>query len=641
MLPIYKDRQEARRLDSDIQYPPSIGIFRHLPHAGSRELRLTKTMAEYYIGVDVGTGSARACVIDHKGEILALASKPIQKWSPKQDHFNQSSQQIWESICYCTRKVVEESKVDPAAVKGIGFDATCSLVVLNKETNEPVSVGPDFSEKANYQNILLWMDHRAGKETKEINKSGDACLKYVGGQMSLEMEIPKVKWLKNNMPAGLFDKCKFYDLADFLTHKATGAETRSYCSVVCKQGFVPVGVDGSVTGWSKEFLTKIGLEELCEHDFEKMGGVNNRNGKYLSAGDRVGFLTDEAAKDLGLTTGTAVGSGVIDAYAGWIGTVAAKSSVYDSVDSTNQHQRQGEKAGALQEATPPPGVDTDSEEVAFSRLAAVAGTSTCHLVMSKDAVFVPGVWGPYRDVVIPDRWMAEGGQSTTGELLAHVLSAHPAYAELKKLSAQENANEFDYLNRVLDDMQKEQGLSSTLLLAKHYFFYGDLYGNRSPIADPSMRGSVVGMGMDVSIQGLALAYLGAVEFIAQQTRHIIEALNGAGHKVTEIYLSGGQCRNNLLTQTMATATGMPIVMPKYIDAAVVLGSAFLGAKAAAKETKSLWHIMRALSGTGNVVRPRASDSLEGRLLAAKYKIFLDQAERQRKYRDQVDAVLDN
>ena len=92
--------------------------------------------------------------------------------------------------------------------------------------------------------------------------------------MSIEMEIPKVLWLKNNMPKDLFARCKFYDLADALTHMATGAESRSLCSAVCKQGYVPVGVDGSVKGWQEDFLKEIGLEDLCEDDFKRMGGVN-------------------------------------------------------------------------------------------------------------------------------------------------------------------------------------------------------------------------------------------------------------------------------------------------------------------------------------------------------------------------------
>lgn len=92
--------------------------------------------------------------------------------------------------------------------------------------------------------------------------------------MSIEMEIPKVLWLKNNMPKELFDRCKFYDLADALTHLATGNEKRSFCSVVCKQGYVPVGVDGSVKGWQPDFLNEIGLEELTEDSFKRIGGVN-------------------------------------------------------------------------------------------------------------------------------------------------------------------------------------------------------------------------------------------------------------------------------------------------------------------------------------------------------------------------------
>lgn len=93
--------------------------------------------------------------------------------------------------------------------------------------------------------------------------------------MSIEMEIPKVLWLKNNMPKELYEKCKFYDLADALTHIATGNEKRSFCSVVCKQGYVPVGVDGSVKGWQEDFLKEIGLGDLAANSFERIGGVNN------------------------------------------------------------------------------------------------------------------------------------------------------------------------------------------------------------------------------------------------------------------------------------------------------------------------------------------------------------------------------
>lgn len=195
----------------------------------------------------------------------------------------QSTTDIWHCICECVRRVVTESAVDPASIKGIGFDATCSLAVFTHDTDEPMPVtGPDFANDGNDRNVILWLDHRPVEETEKINATDHKLLKYVGGKMSIEMEIPKVLWLKNNMPAEKFDRCKFYDLADALTHLATGNETRSFCSVVCKQGYVPVGVDGSVKGWQEDFYKEIGLEDLVKDDFQRMGGVNSVVSHFLS-----------------------------------------------------------------------------------------------------------------------------------------------------------------------------------------------------------------------------------------------------------------------------------------------------------------------------------------------------------------------
>jgi FGGY-family pentulose kinase len=171
---------------------------------------------------------------------------------------------------------MDQHGIDRDSIRGIGFDATCSLSVFSEDTDEPVCVtGPHFDNRdGNDRNVILWLDHRPVEETDKINATGHNLLRYVGGKMSIEMEIPKVLWLKNNMPKEIFDRCKFYDLGDALTHLATGSDTRSYCSVVCKQGFVPVGVDGSVKGWQEDFLKEIGLEDLCEDNFKRMGGVD-------------------------------------------------------------------------------------------------------------------------------------------------------------------------------------------------------------------------------------------------------------------------------------------------------------------------------------------------------------------------------
>ncbi|KAG7768105.1 hypothetical protein KL946_000923 [Ogataea haglerorum] len=540
-------------------------------HLSLRNLQVADKQGDpmYYVGVDVGTGSARAAVVDQTGAILGLSERPITRNELKANFITQSSTEIWDAICYCVKTAISQSHVDPADVLGIGFDATCSLVAINEKTDEPMAVGPDFAD--HLENIILWMDHRAEVEVNEINATHDECLKYVGGKMSIEMELPKMKWLKNHMPKdsngeSLFKQCKFYDLADFLTHKATGSETRSFCSTVCKQGYIPEGITNR-NGWSSEFLNKIDLPELVEDNFRRLGGVNGVNGKFLSAGETVGSLTERSAEQLGLTTDCYVGSGVIDAYAGWIGTVAAQTEtpIPDLVEQDKSNKGMAKAKG---------------------RLAAVAGTSTCHICLDDKPIFVDGVWGPYRDVMAKGFWLAEGGQSCTGALLAHVLSTHPAYMELGVASEASGTSRFDYLNSRLEQLKKSTKERSVVALAKNLFFYGDFHGNRSPIADPQMRASIIGQSMDTSLDSLAIEYLAACEFIGQQTRHIIEKMEIAGYDIKAIFMSGGQCRNGLLMRLLADCTGLPIVIPRYIDASVVFGSAMLGAVAAEDALKN-------------------------------------------------------
>lgn len=262
--------------------------------------------------------------------------------------------------------------------------------------------------------------------------------------------------------------------------------------------------------------------------------------------------------------------------------------------------------------------------------------------MSKEPVFVDGVWGPYRDVLLPDYWMAEGGQSATGELLKHVLETHPAYNETMSMAESFNTSIYDYLNSHLDELKEKTNAPTISYLGRHFFFYGDLWGNRSPIADPNMTGSVIGLSSDRSMDGLALYYYATMEFISMQTRQIIETMNKAGHSITSIFMSGSQCQNKILMELMASTCGMPVLIPRYVHAAVVHGAAMLGAKAASADsqgkTEALWSIMDRMSKPGKVTRP-GKDVNEKKLLDIKYKVFLEQCHTQQTYRKSVNEAI--
>lgn len=339
-----------------------------------------------------------------------------------------------------------------------------------------------------------------------------------------------------------------------------------------------------------------------------------QNGQYLSAGECVGPLSEKAATDLGLSPGIAVGSGVIDAYAGWIGTVGAKVDL--GLD----------------------GVIDDKEHVSH-RLALVAGTSTCHLAMADEEIFVPGVWGPYRDVIFPGAHVAEGGQSATGELIRHIVESHPAYSTTHTAAKEAGINIYDFLNDYLREEAHQNGIKAMSELGKHLFFYGDLWGNRSPLADPHMSGMIIGLRSDNSIKSLALHYYGALEFIALQTRQIVETMNRHGYQISTIFMSGSQTLNNLLVHLIASACNMPVVLPEYVHAAVCHGAAMLAAMAAGSasgEKRDLWGIISQMSKPGRRVDP-TTDPSEQRLLEAKYKVFLDMCLKQREYRSLVDG----
>ncbi|KAG8218287.1 hypothetical protein J3R82DRAFT_3898 [Butyriboletus roseoflavus] len=567
----------------------------------------------YYIGVDIGTGSARACLVDASGHIAASDTQDTKTWRDENDHriFEQSTTDIWSKICIAVKNVLEKSAVDKSAVKGLGFDGTCSLAVADVEGN-PVSVtkGKDIGSVGGdlERNIILWADHRAEKEAELINSTGSIVLNYVGGTMSLEMEVPKILWLKKHMDTANFSQCQFFDLPDFFTYKSTGDNTRSFCSTTCKCSFVPD------KGWQEDFFTQIGLGELIDGgEWRQLGAAK---GRVKPAGAQIGHgLTEEAAKDLGLLKGTSVGSGLIDAYAGWMGTVGARYT----------------EDGRLSAV---PSLDESRH-----RLAAVAGTSTCHLVQSKQGVFVKGVWGPYRDAAFPAWWMNEGGQSSTGQLIDFVITTHPAYPELQERAKQEQKNIHQVLLEVLENLRQEKQVESFTELTKDIHFYPDFHGNRSPIADPRMRGAITGLELDASIADLSKKYYLTLEAIALQTRHIIDSMNTAGHEINSLYLSGGQARNAVLMRLFADVCGIPIVLPASYSEAVVLGAAMLGRIAAEKVTTSeqMWNIMVEMTLPGTLVAPAPSPKAK-KLLDAKYKIFRETIEIQKRWRQQMEEA---
>src|SRR3979409_877660 len=191
-------------------------------------------MRHAFIGIDVGTSSARAGVFDEKGSLLATARHPITVWHEAGNVVEQSSSEIWAACAASVRAAMAEAAIPPSAVKGLGFDATCSLVVLDA-AGGPLTVSASGDIR---RNVIVWMDHRAIPEARLVNETHDDVLRYVGGTISPEMEIPKLLWLKRHLPSSYNAAGHFFDLADYLSFRATGSAARSMCTVTCKWNFL-------------------------------------------------------------------------------------------------------------------------------------------------------------------------------------------------------------------------------------------------------------------------------------------------------------------------------------------------------------------------------------------------------------------
>lgn len=510
-------------------------------------------MAKHFIGVDVGTGSARAGVFDATGNMLASAKSDIRLWREAGDIVEQSSNEIWRAVCSSVRDAVTAAGIAPRSVAGIGFDATCSLVVLG-DGGRPIAAGPSGDSE---RNIIVWMDHRAIDQTRRINASGEGVLRYVGGTISPEMETPKLLWLAENMPATFASAWQFFDLTDFLTWRCTGSLARSVCTVTCKWTYL-----AHEQRWDETYFRAVGLGALAEERFTRIGTEIVPGGTPMGTG-----LTAEAAAELGLEPGTPVAAGLIDAHAGGIGTVGARGG---------------------------PGT-------VLTRMAYVFGTSACSMTTTQQPAFVQGVWGPYFSAMVPGLWLNEGGQSAAGAAIDHLARMHPAAADAARQAGEQGVSLGAWLAGKATDAGGAPAIES-LVGALHVV--PEFLGNRAPFADPDAKALIAGVGMDVGIESLVALYLAGLCGLGYGARQIIDAQKTAGIETDTIVISGGAGQSPLVRQVLADATGLTVAASTSPEP-VLLGSAILAAVAAGHHA-DVRSAMSAMSELGDVRQPDAA-----------------------------------
>jgi L-ribulokinase len=489
-------------------------------------------MARYTIGIDFGTESGRAVLVDcADGSELATSVYPyrngvIDEHLPapdddvglEPDWALQDPEDYLRTFQEAVPALLAETGVDPADVIGIGIDFTSCTMLPTLADGTPLCVLDDL-RRTPHAWVKLWKHHAAQPEADCINavasERGEPWLQRYGGKISSEWFFAKVLQILNEAPEVYERADRLIEAADWVVWQLTGSETRNSCTA------------GYKAMWSKRdgFPADAyfaALDPRLEHVVdEKMSR------RIVPIGSRAGRLSERAAAWTRLVPGTAVAVANVDAH------VSAPAATVTE-----------------------PGT-----------MVVIMGTSNCHMLLGDMPAAVEGMCGVVEDGIIPGLFGFEAGQSGVGDIFAWFAESSVPL-EYHELAQHRGIGIHDVLEEEAGRLRPgESGL-----LALDWW-----NGNRSVLVDADLRGLLVGMTLATTAPDI---YRALIEATAFGTRVIIDAFESAGVPVAGIVACGGLPeRNKLLMQIYADVTGREFAVAASRQTPA-LGSAMFGAVAA-------------------------------------------------------------
>ncbi|HHY83435.1 MAG TPA: ribulokinase [Clostridiales bacterium] len=487
-------------------------------------------MCKYSIGIDFGTLSGRALLVDiENGREVAAAVKeyphgvmdeflPDGETRLEQDWALQHPQDYLDVLKEIIPEVLRKSSVDPVDIIGFGIDFTsCTLMPVDQHGTPLCFLEKYRSQPHAY--AKLWKHHAAQDEANRLNRiayeRGEEFLKRYGGKISSEWLVPKVWQALNEAPEIYKNACKFIEAGDWLVWQLTGEEKRNSCmagykALWHKQKGYP----------SREFFKALDprMENLVE---EKLSS------KIYPIGSKAGELTAEAAALTGLKQGTAVAVANVDAHV----------------------------------AVPAVGI-TEA-----GKMLMIMGTSNCHMVLGREERYVPGICGVVEDGMIPGYLGYEAGQSCVGDHFDWFVKNCVPF-EYQQEAETRGKN----LHSLLTEKAAKLAPGSSGLIALDWW-----NGNRSVLVDGDLTGLLIGCTLRTKPEDI---YRALIESTAYGTRMIIDTFENSGISIHEIYAAGGIAeKNELLMQIYADITNREIRISASAHTSA-LGSAMFGAVAA-------------------------------------------------------------
>jgi L-ribulokinase len=539
------------------------------------------------IGIDFGTDSVRAVVIDAgSGKELGTDVAYYPRWAsgkfcdPVHNQFRQHPRDYTESMESCVKGALKGLGAKAGArVAAIGIDTTGSTPCAVNRSGVPLALTPGFADNPNAM-FVLWKDHTAVREAELINTrargwGGTDFTRYEGGVYSSEWfwsKILHVLRADSKVRAAAFSWVEHCDWMPALLTGTTDplSMKRSRCAAGHKAMWHP--------DWEglppEEFLLKV--DPLLR-------GLRARLYKETQTSDQsAGGLTEEWARRLGLKAGTAVAVGAFDAHMGGVG-------------------------GGITERT----------------LVKIMGTSTCDMLVAPRRVVgskcISGICGQVDGSIIPGMVGLEAGQSAFGDVYAwfkDVLSwplddaVRGARGPGKKAAEKMRAEiEEKLLDRLAVEAEKVDPAESTVAALDW------MNGRRTPFADQSLTGAVVGLTLGTTAPRIFRALVEATAF---GSRAIVDQFRKEGVAISAVIAQGGIARKSpFVMQLTADILAMPIKVVAS-EQACALGAGMLAAVAAGVHGSVPEAQKRMGSGFDKIFKPDRARSVQYQALYKRY-----------------------
>lgn len=462
----------------------------------------------YAVGIDFGTESGRAVVIDlSTGKLIGSAEKDYQH-GVIDDTFGCSNERLpfdtalhdaddyLDMLPEIVRTAIGRAGIDPSDVIALGIDSTASTPLPTLGDGTPLSRLDELRDN-HHSFAKLWKHHAARVDAEHINEvwgrlAPDLLATY-GGAISSEWLIPKALEVRRLAPDIFECAERFIEVGDWVVWQLTGREVRS---------FTGAGYKGCFQEQLGGYPTPAMLDALADGFSELLAKIE---APMAAPGTPAGTLEPSWQQALGL------------------GEIAV------AVANVDAH------AAVMAAGTASPGA-----------MLAVMGTSVCNMLIDAELHLVPGMSGVVRDGITPGSWGYEAGQAGVGDSLAWFVRnmAGGDVAEEAQLHGISP-------HQVLIRRAADEGAMGPDLVALEW-----INGNRSVLVDPHLSGLIMGMTLDTRPHHIYRALLEAACF---GQRIIIDTFARHGIAVEKIVAAGGLARKNpLLMQLLADVTGLPV-----------------------------------------------------------------------------------